>query len=238
MVKRKVEKKKGRSRGRGRGGNRRMGYKYEAEILKSLELLRSKYILNKRKNLSKLWYYKMVDTYAYDWIKELGDLPEDMIKTGWQHRQELILPKVPADIDCVFDGQAFKIECKSTKNKLGFNPFDPYVKDHQLRTAIELEAAGIVHYFFICDRSVPRHHRTFVVRGFQLERIRERLIKKDRKRILWKDLKDYADYILPKQKYQVFDLSFLVDDKKALEVIYDKKRRKHKEDNKGGKAKS
>jgi hypothetical protein len=39
------------------------GYKFESEILKSLELLKIKY--------PTLWYYKMVDTYSYDWIKSV-----------------------------------------------------------------------------------------------------------------------------------------------------------------------
>jgi len=194
------------------------GYKYESETLKSLERLQLDY--------PALWYYKMVDTHSYDWMKsvlrELEQLLEQMndlpyirkrfhdklarIKEILNVLQKFVVPKVPADIFVLYNMRALVIECKSSQRKGGFVPFEPYVSEHQIDAGRQIEGAGVPYYFFICDRVYKGKNRTFMIRYPDFIKMRKWCDRENRRTIPWSRMEKYAEAILPKQKGQVFDL--------------------------------
>ena len=210
-----------RSKTRGKGPSKKSakhGYKFESETLKSLERLQLDY--------PEIWYYKMVDTYSYDWIKsvlrELEQLLEKLnslnyvrkrfnndivrIRQILQTLQKFVVPKVPADIFILYNMRALVIECKSSQRKGGFVPFEPYVSEHQIDASRKIEGSGVPYYFFICDRTVPREHKGHMIRSLRLLEMREWCNSEHRRTIPWSRLREYADWTLPKLKGQVFDL--------------------------------
>jgi penicillin-binding protein-related factor A (putative recombinase) len=198
------------------------GYKYESEVLKSLELLKVKH--------PQLWYYKMVDTYSYDWIKsilrELGVIITELnslsyvrkryynelsrIKQILETIQKFVVPKVPADIIVFYNGRAVVIECKSSQRAGGFVPFAPYVSDHQLETSKEIEKSGIPYLFFVCDKSVSRHDTMSIFTTRQFDDMKLWCDKENRRTTPWTKVQYFAGVNLPKEKGQVFDLEWLI----------------------------
>jgi len=198
------------------------GYKFESEILKSLELLKVKY--------PTLWYYKMVDTYSYDWIKsvlrELDTIITELnslsyvrkryndelsrIKQILETIQKFVVPKVPADIIVFYNGQCVVIECKSSQRYGGFVPFHPYISDHQLEACREIERAGVQYLFLICDKSVQRHDTMSIYSQVKFEKMKEWCVKENRGTIPWQRFKEMSCITLPKDKGQTFDLEWIV----------------------------
>lgn len=203
----------------------RHGYKFESEILKSLARLKIKY--------PDLYYDKFVDTNAFDWMKslvrELMDIVEDLkaipevrkLKTANLNRLkdvfstslDLIVPRVPADIWVVYKGKPIFIECKSSKRRSGFNPLEPYIRPHQIEASRDMEKAGGSYLFFVCNRLTPRKHVMLVIKARNMRRLQKNLVRDDKRSIPWTLIPQYADRICPKQKYQVFDLEFLITHK-------------------------
>ncbi len=198
------------------------GYKFESETLKSLARVKLKH--------PDLWYYKMVDTYSYDWIKsvlreleglleKLNNLPyvrkrfnDDLVRIRQilQTLQKFVVPKVPADIIIFHNMRALIIECKSSQRHGGFIPFSPYISDHQIEASIEIEKAGVPYYFFICNRTVQRQHEGFMIRSNRLLDMRKWCDSEYRRTIPWSRVGRYADITLPKLKGQVFDLEVIM----------------------------
>ena len=194
------------------------GYKFESESLKSLARLKLDY--------PELWYYKMVDTYSYDWIKsvlreleglleKLNNLPyvrkrfnDDLVRIReiLSTLQKFVVPKVPADIFILYNNKALIIECKSSQRHGGFVPFEPYISKHQIEASIEIEKAGVPYYFFICNRVTQRQHEGYMIRSKRLLEMREWCDSQYRRTIPWSRVKEYAEVTLPKLKGQVFDL--------------------------------
>ncbi len=200
------------------------GYKFESEVLKSLEKLKLDY--------PELWYHKLVDTHSYDWIKsvlrELEGLITELnnlnyvrkrfsgelvrIKQILETLQKFVVPKVPADVIVFYKGQALIIECKSTQRKGGFIPFAPYVSEHQIDASIEVEGAGVPYYFFVCNRVTARQHELLVFKSKRFMKMRQWLDKENRKTCPWSRINNWTYKNLPKEKGQVFDLEFLIRD--------------------------
>lgn len=198
------------------------GYKFESETLKSLERLQLDY--------PELWYYKMVDTYSYDWIKSvlreleqlLGQLNNlnyvrkrfnsDMVRIRQilQTLQKFVVPKVPADIFILYNTKALIIECKSSQRKGGFIPFEPYVSEHQIDASREIEGSGVPYYFFICDRVSRGQHKTHMIRSVKLLNLRKWCNRENRRVAPWSRVEKYADKTVPKEKGQVFDLEYIM----------------------------
>lgn len=191
---------------------RKHGYQFEKEILKSIEQLKTK------TNIP-FMYHKLVDTYAYDWVaKYVDEPPENLtVKQTAQFKYNMILPKVPCDIMFAHAGSMILIECKSTKELKGFPIVN--IKQHQLEASEDWEACGIPYYFFLCKREA-RHNKLFVIRGSVLRKLidRQQSGKLIKTRIPWDLVSVNSEKVLPKEKGCVFDLSFLIDDRKIKEV--------------------
>jgi penicillin-binding protein-related factor A (putative recombinase) len=178
------------------------GYDFEKEIGKSFELLKTEYSTYRN-----LWYYKLVDTYAYDWIRDYIDTPPkslDVRQTA-QFKYQMVLPKVPADFLVLLRGRCAFVECKSSRDSLGFPIAN--IKDHQLSMAEEIEMAGVPYYFYICKREA-RHNVMYVLRSGALVHMIQvlksgKLIKS---KLLWKNIEAAAEHIVCKGRGCVFDL--------------------------------
>ena len=199
------------------------GYKFESEILKSLERLKVKY--------PDLWYYKMVDTYSYDWLKsilrELKDIVQELnglvyvrkrfhgelsrITQILETLQKFIVPKVPADIIVFYKGNGVIIECKSSQRKGGFIPFAPYVSEHQIDAGREIERAGVPYLFFVCDRTIQRQHTLSIFTYTKFIKMRNWCQSETRRTVPWRHFKELANTTLQKDKGQVFDLEWLIE---------------------------
>lgn len=219
-----LKKSKFKKRRKNKSSGGRHGYKFESEIIKSLEKLQLKH--------PDLYYKKWTDTHSYEWIKsmvkELRDILVDLkkipgVKKVMSERIlrldeiigtviKLTLPKVPCDILVFWQGNAWMIECKSTKRKAGFNPFPPYIKEHQLDSGREIERAGVPYYFFVCDRVTPRHHKVYVIKLHKMRALMRDMDKENRRSMAWSQMSDYAELVLEKQKYQVYDLKWMTGD--------------------------
>jgi len=178
------------------------GYEFEKEIGKSLELLKEQPFFRN------LWYYKLVDTYAYDWIKDYIDEPPkqlDVHRTA-QSKYQMVLPKVPCDFLALLEGVCIFIECKSSKDEMGF-PIGN-IKDHQLAMAADIVKADSPFYFFICKRE-PRNNILYIVEASKIiEMINvAKTGKIIKSKLAWSLLADTAMRTIPKGKGRVYDLS-------------------------------
>lgn len=198
------------------------GYKFESEVLKSLEKLKV--------NHPNLYYYKMVDTHSYDWLKsvlrELKGIVEELDNFTYVRKkfhdelsrimeilevlQKFIVPKVPADIIVFYNGNGVVIECKSSQRAGGFVPFPPYVSEHQLEASEQIELAGIPYLFFICDRTVQRQHKLSIFTTERFNDMRDWCDTQTRRTTPWKRVKEFSSSTLEKQKGQTFDLEWLI----------------------------
>lgn len=213
----------GKKKGKPSQKSSRHGYKFESEIMKSLKRLEDQD--------SRIYYEKMVDTYAFDWIKslikelvgiikEIQAIPEvrevkrlrlPRLREILSTMLSLVLPKVPADMFVLTKGRAVFIECKSSQRKSGFNPFPPYIKEHQIQASREITLAGVPYYFFVCNRVTPRHHYMLVITGYNMRRLM-RILEQEgkRKSMPWPRMEEFALHRLEKQKGGSYDLSFLL----------------------------
>jgi penicillin-binding protein-related factor A (putative recombinase) len=143
----------------------------------------------------------------------MGDMAEHPksldVKRTAQSKYTMILPKVPADYLLLFNGITAYIECKSSQDELGF-PISN-IKEHQLQSSLEIEAAGAPFYFFVCKRE-PRNNVMYIVTGREMrEMIRvlkeAKLIKS---KIPWATVAAHAVHTLPKSRGCVYDLHSLL----------------------------
>jgi len=95
--------------------------------------------------------------------------------------KEYAVPKSPADFICVIDGRTVWVECKSTRNMTSFPLRN--IKDHQITTGLEIDAAGGVFYFAI-RRDEPYKSRMWLVSIDKFIKIRQEMDKKA-KSIKW-----------------------------------------------------
>lgn len=178
------------------------GYDFEKEIGKSLELLRTD-----KPKYRTLWYYKLVDTYAYDWIKDyIPDAPKELdVHRTAQFKYQMILPKVPSDYLVIYGKTTF-IECKSSQDRVGLPIAN--IKEHQLQMSEDIEKAGAPYYFYICKRE-PRNNILYIVKAkdvrYLVNMLKTGKIRKSK--IAWHLLERYAEHTLPKSRGCVYDLS-------------------------------
>ena len=181
------------------------GYDFEREVSNSLKLLQEVVGNN-------LWFMKLVDTHSFDKIK--------VVFKGNTNPEKLIIPKVPADHLCVYNGKPTFIECKSTKMER-WNPVLA-ISEHQLLASQVLELAGATYFFFVCDRRKPRNHRMLVFTGVQMRELCRRLQRRQRAKnkkkgdstYTWDELDATAMLILEKQKGSVWELNFIIGGRK------------------------
>jgi len=179
------------------------GYDFEKEIGKSLELLKT----NSQKH-KHMWYYKLVDTYAYDWIKDyLPDAPQqlDVHRTA-QSKYQMVLPKVPADYLVLHKGLTQYIECKSSRDTVGLPIAN--IKPHQLEMSKDIEIAGAPYYFYICKRE-PRNNILYIVKASVIRKLIDTLRngKIVKSKIAWHLIKAHAEHVIPKSRGRVYELS-------------------------------
>ena len=84
------------------------------------------------------------------------------------------VPKSPADFICVIGGRTVWVECKSTRNLTSFPLRN--IKDHQIETGLEIDAAGGIFYFAI-RRDEPYKSRMWLVPVNELIKVQQELAK-------------------------------------------------------------
>lgn len=179
----------------------RQGYAFEHEILTSVKAIKE------TTSFSDLWFFKLVDTHSYDWVKAIASnnlsVNIDIDKTN-KPSQNLVIPKVPSDFIAIMNGKAVFLECKSSKDIVGFPIAN--VKDHQLSMASDIRRAGSRYYFLICNRQ-PRRNLTYVIESEVLSKLiaASRNGKLQKTKIAWVILGQYSIFKIPKSG-SMFDL--------------------------------
>ena len=123
------------------------------------------------------------------------------VQNHYDQYKSYSMPKSPADFICVIDGRTVWVECKSTRNLTSFPMRN--IKDHQIETAFEIDAAGGKFYFAI-RRDEPYKSRMWLVGVNALAKIQQEMNKRA-KSIKWHYIERHAQEC-KRIKNSMFDL--------------------------------
>lgn len=174
-----------------RKGNPHSGKAFEGEIRASLKYLESQ--LKTRHPPIVMYWQRIYD--LKDWIKA---------------NAKVQVPHQPSDFMMIVNGEAYFLECKSTRNATSY-PF-AYVKNSQIESLLKLKCSGAHAFLLVCNRSVPRN---FYCSALDIEKfiyLKEKAIDEHRQSIKWVDIRSSA-ISLPRIKGGMWDLTPLLKGK-------------------------
>lgn len=165
------------------------GYKFESMFQKSFKQLYPDGFI-----------YKLIDTHSIEGITKAAKKQNK----AWG---SMVVPKVPADYICIYDGITIFVECKSTVNKTSFPLRN--IKDHQLEFASNIEMAG-GFYTFMLRKQEKRNDEYFMLTLNDIIRLKQ--ANNNSKSIKWEQLREDPHVKRPPRiKGSKFDLECMFD---------------------------